>query len=191
MEKAWLHCWDKELSMRRIRAWIERIPRHIEEVIRLKGGKEYREGRFGGASSIRPYDSEARKERYQRRKGCIRLGVEAEEEVNEEDKGTISSLAIANSKIGIHPGTQQQDKENWLTKEEMAASRREERGKTQAITVSSSSIRISQAGPQREFSQPFEFFTHTYLLSHARRLNFHQWHPVLVNLAGSQTCAAQ
>ncbi|KAF1985386.1 hypothetical protein K402DRAFT_394729, partial [Aulographum hederae CBS 113979] len=28
-----------------IRAWIERIPRHIKEIIRCEGGNEYREGR--------------------------------------------------------------------------------------------------------------------------------------------------
>ena len=66
LEKAWLNCWNNELSMRRIRSWIERIPLHIQEVIRLKRGNEYQEGRFGETSSIRPYDSEARKERYQR-----------------------------------------------------------------------------------------------------------------------------
>jgi hypothetical protein len=28
-----------------IQAWIERIPRHVREVIRLQGGNEYKEGR--------------------------------------------------------------------------------------------------------------------------------------------------
>ena len=37
-EKAWIKCW-KELSQGQIQAWIERMPRHIQEVIRLKGRK--------------------------------------------------------------------------------------------------------------------------------------------------------
>lgn len=45
--KAWLKAW-KELPQDRIRAWIERIPFHIEEIIRLEGGNEYKEGRPGG-----------------------------------------------------------------------------------------------------------------------------------------------
>ena len=53
-EKAWTRCW-KDLSQARIRSWIERMPRHIAEVIRLRGGNEYREGREGG--DIRPYNS--------------------------------------------------------------------------------------------------------------------------------------
>jgi len=29
----------------RIQAWIERIPRHIQKIIELEGGNEYREGK--------------------------------------------------------------------------------------------------------------------------------------------------
>jgi hypothetical protein len=42
-EKAWAKAWD-ELEQWRIQAWIERIPRHIQKVIELKGGNDYREG---------------------------------------------------------------------------------------------------------------------------------------------------
>uniref|UniRef100_A0A0B7JT00 Uncharacterized protein n=1 Tax=Bionectria ochroleuca TaxID=29856 RepID=A0A0B7JT00_BIOOC len=35
---AWKAAWDDLL-------WIERIPRYIQEVIRLEGGNEYKEGR--------------------------------------------------------------------------------------------------------------------------------------------------
>jgi len=42
-EKAWATAW-KELPQERIQQWIKRIMRHIEEVIRLEGGNEYREG---------------------------------------------------------------------------------------------------------------------------------------------------
>ena len=60
-EKAWTKCW-KDLSQAGIQRWIERIPRHIAEVIRLKGGNEYREGRVGG--DVRPYDSNERANEY-------------------------------------------------------------------------------------------------------------------------------
>ena len=45
-EKAWTKCW-KNLSQKRIQGCIERMPRYIAEVIRLKGGNEYREGSKG------------------------------------------------------------------------------------------------------------------------------------------------
>ena len=44
MKKAWLQAW-RDLPQARIREWIERIIRHIKEIIRLEGGNEYREGR--------------------------------------------------------------------------------------------------------------------------------------------------
>ena len=40
------------------------MPRHIEEVIRLRGGNEYREGREG--NDIRPYNSIDRANNYSR-----------------------------------------------------------------------------------------------------------------------------
>ena len=60
-EKAWTKCWDN-LSQKRIQPWIERMPRHIEEVIRLRGGNEYREGREG--NDIRLYNSIDRANNY-------------------------------------------------------------------------------------------------------------------------------
>ena len=54
-ERAWI-------SQKRIQAWIKRMPRHIAEVIRLKGGNEYREGREGG--DVRSYDSTERANEY-------------------------------------------------------------------------------------------------------------------------------
>ncbi len=42
--RRWLQAW-RDLKQSRIRRWIRRIPRHIQEIIRLKGGNEYREGR--------------------------------------------------------------------------------------------------------------------------------------------------
>jgi hypothetical protein len=35
------------MEQERIQAWIERIPIHIQEVIRLGGGNEYKEGKSG------------------------------------------------------------------------------------------------------------------------------------------------
>ena len=43
-EKAWEKAW-KELPQEKIQAWIERIPVHIQKIIDLKGGNEYKEGR--------------------------------------------------------------------------------------------------------------------------------------------------
>jgi hypothetical protein len=36
----------KELPQEQIRRWIERIPRHIQKIIELKGGNGYKEGAF-------------------------------------------------------------------------------------------------------------------------------------------------
>jgi hypothetical protein len=36
-----------------IQAWIERIPRHIEEIIKLEGGNQYKEGRLKGKEKVR------------------------------------------------------------------------------------------------------------------------------------------
>ena len=41
--KVWREAWV-ELEQWRIQAWIERIERHIREVIRLKGDNNYRKG---------------------------------------------------------------------------------------------------------------------------------------------------
>lgn len=43
-EKVWRSTWA-ELEQPRIRAWIERIPWHIEQIINCEGGNEYLEGR--------------------------------------------------------------------------------------------------------------------------------------------------
>lgn len=52
LKNAWIHYSKNDLSMNRIRSWIERMSQHIKEVIRLKGGDEYREGKDGGSSSV-------------------------------------------------------------------------------------------------------------------------------------------
>ena len=42
----WEDIWYNQLTQERIRRWIERIIRHIQKVIELKGGHGYREGAF-------------------------------------------------------------------------------------------------------------------------------------------------
>jgi transposase len=43
-ERVWRQAW-KELEQWRIQQWIERIPRHIEEIIKCQGDNTYREGK--------------------------------------------------------------------------------------------------------------------------------------------------
>jgi hypothetical protein len=43
MEKAWYQAW-KDLPQEQIQQWIRAIPDHIQEIIRLDGGNEYKEG---------------------------------------------------------------------------------------------------------------------------------------------------
>jgi transposase len=46
LEKDWIQSWD-DISQDKIQAWIKRIPIHIQEVIKLEGGNEYKESRGG------------------------------------------------------------------------------------------------------------------------------------------------
>jgi hypothetical protein len=52
LRERWVKCW-KEISQERIQAWVERIARHVKEVIRLEGGNEYQEGRLKGQEKRR------------------------------------------------------------------------------------------------------------------------------------------
>jgi hypothetical protein len=54
LKKAWLKCW-RDLPQEKIREWIERIPIHIQEIRRLKGGNEYKEGKKKGQERIAIY----------------------------------------------------------------------------------------------------------------------------------------
>jgi hypothetical protein len=47
MKIDWIKCWD-EMPQSKIQDWIERIVVHIQEVILLDGGNEYKEGRCKG-----------------------------------------------------------------------------------------------------------------------------------------------
>jgi len=46
MKSDWIDCWD-DITQEQIQAWIRRIPVHIQEVIRLEGGNEYKESISG------------------------------------------------------------------------------------------------------------------------------------------------
>lgn len=72
LKKVWTQCW-KHLPQAKIQAWIERLPRHIEQIIEMEGGNDYREGRFGGRSN-RPYDPEGRKASYKQASSGLRPG---------------------------------------------------------------------------------------------------------------------
>ena len=43
MEKAWYQAWE-DLPQEKIQQWIKAIPDHIQEIVRLEGGNEYKEG---------------------------------------------------------------------------------------------------------------------------------------------------
>jgi hypothetical protein len=44
LKAAWIKLW-REMPQRKIQEWIKRILIYIKEVIRLKGGNKYKEGR--------------------------------------------------------------------------------------------------------------------------------------------------
>ena len=61
--KKWTECWLEALDMNRIRVWIERISRHIQKVIRLNEGNEYKKDRhvdFDERSIYKQSDRKAR-----------------------------------------------------------------------------------------------------------------------------------
>ena len=47
LKEAWIKCW-LDMPQEKIQAWIKRIMIHIQDVIRLDGGNEYKEGRLKG-----------------------------------------------------------------------------------------------------------------------------------------------
>ena len=55
LKEAWIKS-QENLPQETIQAWIERIPRHIQEVIRLEGGNKYKEGRLKGQEKLRVHD---------------------------------------------------------------------------------------------------------------------------------------
>jgi hypothetical protein len=47
LRNAWIQCWDN-MPQEKIQAWIERIPIHIQEVIKCDGNNLYKKGRMKG-----------------------------------------------------------------------------------------------------------------------------------------------
>jgi transposase len=52
LREQWVKCWE-EMPQEKIQAWIERIERHVKEIIRLEGGNAYQEGRMKGQEKRR------------------------------------------------------------------------------------------------------------------------------------------
>jgi transposase len=52
LKHKWIKCWN-DIPQTLIQEWIERIPFHIQEVIKLNGGNEYKEGRRQGQKKRR------------------------------------------------------------------------------------------------------------------------------------------
>jgi hypothetical protein len=55
LKEDWIDCWEA-MEQEKIQAWIERIPRLIQEVIALEGGNKYKKGRTGGKGRKRNGD---------------------------------------------------------------------------------------------------------------------------------------
>ena len=87
-EKIWAKCWMQDLDQSQIQSWIERIPRHIQEIIHCEGGNEYREGRTEG--DIRPYDPHERRMQYLTNK--LHAVNENEEDENEDEIKKIDDI---------------------------------------------------------------------------------------------------
>jgi hypothetical protein len=54
MKVAWLKCWE-EMPQEKIQAWVNRIYDHVQEVLLLEGGNNYKEGRKNGEEKLRIY----------------------------------------------------------------------------------------------------------------------------------------
>jgi hypothetical protein len=52
IKQDWITCWE-EMPQSKIQDWIERIKRHVDEVILLEGGNQYKEGRCKGKLKTR------------------------------------------------------------------------------------------------------------------------------------------
>ena len=61
MTKAWLKAW-RELDQSWIQWWIKQIPHHIQQIIMLEGGNEYRETR-GPEDVLVPEEEEEEEEK--------------------------------------------------------------------------------------------------------------------------------
>jgi hypothetical protein len=54
LKESWIRCWN-EMPQTTIQAWIKRIMIYIQDVIRLEGRNEYKEGRLKGKGKNRAY----------------------------------------------------------------------------------------------------------------------------------------
>jgi hypothetical protein len=81
--KAWTDCWT-QLDQDRIQRWIERISRHIQEIIELDGNNEYRESREDEV--IRPYDPQDRRIRYLRDKRGFVDSDDSDDSISDVDE---------------------------------------------------------------------------------------------------------
>ena len=52
LREVWIKCWE-DMAQEKIRAWIERVPIHIQDVIKAQGGNNYTEGRKKGQNKTR------------------------------------------------------------------------------------------------------------------------------------------
>ena len=57
LKEAQIKCWEETLTQEKIQAWIERVIDHVQEVIRLEGGNEYKEGRKKGQEKRRVHQN--------------------------------------------------------------------------------------------------------------------------------------
>ncbi len=46
IKENWIECWEN-IPQEKLQRWIERIPIHVQEVIKLKRGNEYKESISG------------------------------------------------------------------------------------------------------------------------------------------------
>ena len=81
-ESVWTRVW-KDLPQSMIQRWIKRIPRHIQEVIRLEGANGYREGALDDKENRvrRTEDERQRSQRYVRATARVKETAEVVEAV--------------------------------------------------------------------------------------------------------------
>jgi transposase len=86
----WRACWN-DLDQDQIRSWIDRIPRHIEQIIKLEGGNDYREGRMDRRTKGVNFKSVIAGGLETAGDSAAALSeLEEEEEEEEEEEGSVS-----------------------------------------------------------------------------------------------------
>jgi hypothetical protein len=87
--KAWIECWTKQLNQDRIQRWIERISRHIQQIIELDESNEYRENKKDDL--IRSYDQEDRRTRYLKDKRDF-INSDSDDNINDVDVNDVNDV---------------------------------------------------------------------------------------------------